>query len=1344
MKNIRLLILIFFCCSIAGAQADNPPTFKNISVLQGLSQKTVFAIAQDKHNYIWMGTQVGLNRFDGTTFRTYYHNANNKQTIASNHIFSLCSTSEGDLYIGTGIGLSQYIPEQDAFLNFSIPEGYTQIYDILPLTEQPDLLLATDRGLYLFDTQNKQIKGNITNCGSILSLCYFKRDAILVGTTEGIFFYYTHSQSTTRILHKVKGVSVSDIVYDPIQENIWIATLGEGIYCVNQNFQIIDHYQKDSPTHPIPNNYIRHIEMDPNGNFWIGTMNGVFYTSDGMKKIMPIKLIGEKGDQNEILSIRSILKDKQGGIWLGTFNSGCYYHNSKLPLFKSELLTDTQGSSANINCIAKDTINHTIWIGDLEQGIYTYDTEKQRFSRFLLNDSRIANKIKRIKCIMPDEEGYVYVGTHLNGLFRIDPKNRTVKQFNLSLDASESNSCYSMFNCDKEHIWLGSSKGFYIFNKKTFTISPKAIGQKNSDLNKALVADISSDREGYIWLATDKGIFRTDRNLKDPTPITYPTKDKASSIPANEILCSRTPGVIWINSTNGFYRYDNKKGTFDLYSSEDGLPSHSFRGMIEDKNGNIWLNSNRGIICLNPNNKFFKLYTEKNGVMPNKYEQQGFFSTKDNLFICNGHKGINIFAPEQFQDNSQLPTPVISGCYIHGQAINPNSKNAEITYNRYGEISSLSYSSKYTELTVSFSAIDFFSNTQNGFAYKLEGVDNVWNLTNFRSVAYSNLAPGRYKLSVKASNDNGLWNESPTTLDIYVAPQWYETWYVKGGVILLAIIIFTLIVRAYLLHTKMQTALLWEQKDKIRLEETNEEKIRFYTNISHELRTPINLILSPLEELIDVKEKLPQEVSEKLLYIHKSSRKLINIINQELDLRRTESDLLPLQVSPNNISEITNEIFAAFYHEFQKKKQNVTINNETDTPEIWCDRSYIEKILSCLLSNAVKFTPDSGKIIIALKRNKEQLNIQIKNTGEGIEAEKLNIIFERFYKVKEHQKGFGIGLAIAKKLVEKHHGTITAESTPNQWTIFTISIPCNENAYTEAEKQMMPNEKCDYSYIVEMEEEEEEMKAETDSADKDASTKNILIATADKEMGRYLNLFFKKEYHTIGTDSAESIPAILKSRNIDLIISDFLTDENDGLLFYTNIKRNLQTCHIPIILLADKEENDLQLKSAQAGIDEFILKPFAISMLKAKVKNLFMQKSRLYSHISSKLNTEYAQAAMNGADKEFIEQVVGIIEKNISNEHFSPEELAQQLNMGRSNLYTKMNEIIGEPPANFIRKIRIEKACAYLSEGRYRISEISDMVGFSTASYFTSCFKKERGCLPKEYVQKTKQKNTLK
>lgn len=1334
MKNILLPILAMCFWPISIVKADNSLAFKNFSIAQGLSQKTVYALAQDHHNYIWLGTQVGLNRFDGTTFRTYYHNANNKQSIASNNIFSLCCTPQGNLYIGTNIGLSEYLPEQDAFANYSIPGEYPQIYDLLPLSEQPELLLATDRGLYLFNTHSKQIKKSISNCGSILSLCYFKKDAILIGTAKGIFFYYTHNQNMTRILHEINDIPVSDIAYDPIQENIWIATLGKGLFCINRNFQIINHYQEKSPVCPIPSNYIRRIEMDSNGTFWIGTMNGVYSASTDMKKIMPIKPVGKGRDSNPLLSVRSILKDKQGGIWLGTYNNGCYYHNDKLPLFQSEPFSIAETPAAYINCIAKDTINHTIWVGDSEQGIYTYDMKKKRLSRFQIN-SPVANKIERIKCFLIDEDGYLYIGTHLNGIFRINPKSGSAKQFNISLGSQESNSCYSMFNDGKEHIWLGSGRGLYLFNKKTFSISPLSPKEGSSDLSKALIGDISIGRKNNIWLATDKGVFRTNRQLAKITPITYPGKEE--TIPASEILSSQTSGIIWINSTNGFYRYDSKRKTFELYSSEDGLPSHSFKGMMEDKNGNIWLNSNRGIIRFNPQNKTFKLYTEENGVLPNTYEQQGFFKTDDNRFICLGNNGINIFVPEQFQDNNQPPIPFISGCYLHGQAITYNSSNARMVYNRHGELSEISYSSKYTELTITFSAIDFFSNAQNRFAYKLEGTDKEWNITQFHSVTYPNLGPGHYRLLVKASNDNGQWNEMPTVLTIDISPQWYETWYVKGTGILLVIILITLAIRAYLLHTKMQTALLWEQKDKIRLEETNEEKIRFYTNISHELRTPINLILSPLEELISNKKKLPQEVSEKIIYIHNSSRKLINIINQELDLRRTESDLLPLQVSTNNISEIINEVCAAFYYEFQKRQQSVKINNEIDRPEVWCDRSYIEKILSCLLSNAVKFTPNSGEIVLSLTKDESLLNIQIKNTGEGIDAKKLDLIFKRFYKAKEQSTGFGIGLALTKKLVEKHHGTITAESIPSQWTTFTVTIPCSENTYTDTEKKVKSNEKCDYSYIIDTEEEDEE-KSEINCSNKNDMARSILIATADKKMGKYLHRFFGKEYNTIEAVSAETVPAILKSQNVDLILSDFLVNEDNGMFFYSNIKRNLQTSHIPIILLADKEDNDLKLKSAQAGIDEFILKPFSISMLEAKVKNLLMLKSRLYSHISNKLNTEYSQAAMNTADKEFIEQVVRIIEKNISNDQFTPDDLAQQLNMGRSSLYTRMNEIIGEPPANFIRKIRIDKACVYLNEGRYRISEISDMVGFSTASYFTSCFKKEKGCLPKNYIQKTR------
>ena len=1316
--------------------------FRNISVQQGLSQETVYALAQDARGYIWMGTQAGLNKFNGTVFRTYYHNPDDRGTLASNHVFSLCCTDEGQLYVGTNTGVSRYVPESDSFVNYDFPCGEVQVYDMLYLADSGEMLIATDMGLYVFNPGSAQIETVSSDSGIVLSLSRFRNDAVLVGTGEGIYFYYIPDRTMTRIFHQLGNMFVSDIAYNPVLEDIWIATLGKGLYRADRNFYITGHFTADGASRPVKN--FRRVEIDNDGRIWAGTLNGIFYMHPNADSFEYVNMSDDMGEPYPDISVRSILKDREGGIWIGTFRDGCFHYDNAFLRFRSVMFPGGNNRTyVGITCMAEDTLLKKILVGHSEKGLYVFEPETMEFSKFRLKNA--TRGIERIKCILPsDRDGYVYVGTHLDGIFRIDTRSGTVVRKKLSASVSESNSVYSLYDTGNGNLLIGSGRGLYVMDKKSLR-TYKVNAEGTGDFEKSLISDIQSDSGGKIWFATDKGVFVSDSSCRDFVQIKYPVSGVDSSIPANEILCSSRSAAIWINSFNGFFRYDMKSGTFIRYSQDDGLPTYSFKGMMEDGVGNIWMNSDRGIIFFNPDNKYFNLYTDRDGVLPNRHRSSGFLCTDDGVFICVGGDGLNMFRPERLYESGTLPVPVISGCYIQGRPVTPSMTDTEIAFNSYGELSSVSYPSAHSGLTVAFSTVDMRGGSPGMFAYKLEGMDNDWIYTNFPNVTYPELGAGNYRLLVKAVNGEGVMSEQYGELEISVLPRWYERWYFKGIMFLLAGIAALLIIYGYLNHSRMRTALLWEQKDKRRVQETNEEKIRFYTNISHELRTPINLILSPLEELVGKMKDLPQDISEKIRFIYHNSLKLNTIISQELDLRRTESEVLPLLVAPNDITEIVEDVFSSFYYEFRKREQEAAINNELSGTKVWCDRSYVEKILTCLLSNAVKFTPAKGSISISMKGEDGMLCLVVENSGDGISSDRLERIFERFYKADENHYGFGIGLYLTARLVEKHHGKISVESTPGKMTVFTVRIPMEESSYLETEKhdstdnKSITSAKSIYGFVDEYGEKVNDAAGPVQSQD-NAERPTILLATDNEDMGRYMASFFEKEYRLIVTDSAESTISALRNENIGLVVCDFSYDGDKLVQLCTRIKRNIQTSHIPIMLLSDKDEHGLQLDLAKAGVDEFLVKPVSIFMIDVKIKNMFLQKDRLYSHMLNKFSGEYSIAAVNASDKEFVEQVITAIDANISDESFSPENLAAVLNMSRSNLYSKMNEIIGEPPANFIRRLRIDRSCRYLAEGRYRISEISELVGFATPSYFSICFKKQKGCLPKEYVQKLRDK----
>lgn len=1326
MKNYLILLLAFFYNICINAYEKY--TFENFSVANGLSQKTAYTMAQDKRGYIWIGTEIGLNKFDGISFKQYYHDPNDACSIANNKILSLYYDNES-LWIGTSLGLSKYIPEHDNFINYCVPDTPLEVYDIITVPSTDRLLLATDKGLAIFDIKQKTTSLLPSlNSITVLNLCRIK-DTIIMGTDNGVFSYDDNTKHIINIIPSLKGKTITDFIYDSALQTIWISTFGNGLYKADEKFNIIQCFEKDNSG--LHSNFIRKIEIDNMGQLWIGALDGLFLLSSDRTNISEITNYNKKNLYNK--SVRSIIKDAQNGIWIGTYHDGIfYYHDKKTKFDFQDFEIENTPLSGHISCIVEDTINKTIWIGSSVEGLYQYDILRRKLKKYSVDGEQ--NKLLcNIKCLIVDTDGSIILGTHLNGIIHIDPRFKSVKQYNITVPKSENNSCYSLCKTENNNVLIGTSNGLYIYN----TQSHKMTKYNNREVNNLLISHIFRDCHNRIWLCSNKSTYyiSNDEKLEE---VYYITKTSKEKIPSFSVISTEN-GTVWINSSNGLYKYISENERIELITFKEGLPCNAIYGMLEDMSNNIWINTNKGIVCFSPLYKTFKLYSYNDGVHPNIYEQYGYCKTNDGFFLFTGDKGINIFNPNTFTDNPFQTTPIISSCNIQGNAITESPKHYSIYYNCYGELSSIKVPANEENITINYSAIDYFSGRQNLFSYKLEGIEENWNQTNRRSVSYHNLKPGEYTFLLRAANSTGLWSDTLSSLTITIEPLWYQTWYFKVILYIMLISIMFYIIRSYIVQSKTKIELESERLDKERLQEISQEKIRFYTNISHELRTPINLILSPLEELMG-NNALDENLSNKISYIYNNSKKLLRIINQELDSRRAESDVLPLNASFNDISIVINEVYDMFSNKAQEKELQYKFINEISNDKILCDASYIEKITVNLISNAIKFSSFQGLVTIKIKKEDNNFIIEVSNTGEEIPKDKIELIFNRFYKADERHVGLGIGLSLVKSLVDKHHGRITVTSKENDKTTFAIYIPQDISIYSQNEISVMKDENKKISindYIIDNNESINIKNTSLLDTEENVSG-NILIVTENNEMRNYLYEYFSHKYNVLTSETYESAIISLKKENIDIVLSDVSLSSKNGINLCSDIKKNLQTCHIPVLLMSDYGGDDLHLQSIMAGAEDLILKPFSISMLEGKINNMFMLKKRIHSHLSGELDTQYSLAASNETDKEFINNVIQVIEDNINNEDFTPDDLAQQLNMGRSTLYTRMSTIAGEAPANFIRKVRIEKACKLLIEGKYRISEISDMVGFSTPSYFTSCFKKYKGCLPKEYIKKIK------
>jgi hypothetical protein len=604
-------------------------------------------------------------------------------------------------------------------------------------------------------------------------------------------------------------------------------------------------------------------------------------------------------------------------------------------------------------------------------------------------------------------------------------------------------------------------------------------------------------------------------------------------------------------------------------------------------------------------------------------------------------------------------------------------------------------------------------------------------------VSYSNLPQGTYRFLVKAANSDGKWNETPTELEIIILPVWYKTWWAffLFAVAFIASTIF--IFRYFWIRKSMKAELQMAQIDKERQKEVNEMKLRFFINISHELRTPLTLILAPLHEMLN---KVNDRWQHKQLELMKqNANRLLHLVNQLLDYRKAELGVFGLKVKPVQVHRIIEKNFRFYEALAQQKGIQYDFCSEVEDKEILCDPNYLELIVNNLLSNAFKHTEEGHSITVSLKESGNNLLLQVKDTGSGIPLEEQKKIFERFYQVKSDHIGSGIGLSLVQRLVELHHGHIELESAEGVGSTFSIFLPTDEKFYRPEEFQRestITEIEQDYSsnsqetYIIDTEEISEK---ESEETAKPQRQETILIAEDNTDIRQYLCEELGKSYHILQASNGEEALTILKEQDTDLILTDVMMPVMDGLQLCKQIKQSLRTCHIPVIILSAKTDLKEQLEGLQVGADDYIPKPFSMSMVAAKIKNLFRTRHRAIEHYSHSLEIEPEKVALNPLDEELLKKAMAIVEKNLDNVEFSTNDFAREMCMSRSNLHIKMKALTGESTNDFIRKIRFNQACKLLQEGRYTVSEISGMVGFNTPSYFATSFKKYFGCLPSEY-----------
>ena len=1344
MKIIQTLLVLLggLFPFILNAGTTEDIYFSHIGMEDGLSHSTIFAINQDKEGNLWFATYDGVNKYDGYNFTVYRHEYANPNSIASDITRCIAIDDSDQIWVGTREGLSFYNRRKNSFSNYYYKKNgiNVPINSIAPIKENW-LMLGTAEGILLFDIKKECFINDTLPSLHLLKPTVLVRQGeyIYIGAEDGVYTYTLSGGKLERLVSMPAGIRIHAILCQMFSR-IWMATEGDGLFMYDAKTKELKNYRYESEQSGLNSNYVRSLELDTENRLWVGTYSGLNIYKEATDNFSSIKSSEIQEGSLSQNSVRSIFKDSQGGMWLGTYWGGLNYYHPLCNRFQRIKHVPFLNSLSNnvVSCIVEDS-EHNLWIGTSDGGLNFYDSTSKLYKNYLFKSGSLDVPFKDIKTVYVDEEhDKVYVGAHAGGMMALQRKSGRVEYFNRQNSNLPSNNIYSIISDENGGLWVASLEHLLHFDidKRNFTIVDKdQNGRKLQQYNRLLFRD--SRRR--IWVGGEMGVSVYNQIGTDFLANTDFHIDPILQQAFVNCFYESTSGYIWIGTRSGLFAM--KEGSKELlqYTTADGLPSNVIYGIMEDAYARLWISTNQGLSCLNPENGKFRNFTILDGLQGNQFNAGSYCRQDNGYMLFGGVNGITLFRPETLIDNPYAPKPVINKLFVYNKEVLPNDETG-ILSETIEDSDHITFPSPQNPFAISFVVSNYIAGKHNTFAYKLEGYNDEWYRQNDTSpVSYSNLPAGDYTFYIKAANNDGKWNEEPTVLHIRVLPVWYCTWWALSLFALSFMLVVFGIVRYFWLRKSMQAEILMERLDKEKQEEISQMKIRFYVNISHELRTPLTLIVAPLQELLS--RISGHWEHEQLLYIQRNTNRLLHLVNQLMDYRRAELGIFKLRlVSANAYKRVLNSFMN---YESLSKKKDIDYNfyTELQDKELLFDENYLDLIVNNLLSNAFKYTEEGESITVKLYQEAGDLVLQVTDTGIGIPKEKQEKIFERFYQVESGREGSGIGLSLVQRLVELHHGRIELESEPGKGSTFSIYLPQDKSVYSReellggeenADNQRVYSTNAHDVYIGDEEE------ADTESEEDENTNKRgtLLVVEDNKELRQYLVNGLSGLFNMLEAENGQKALDILKEKEVDLIVTDVMMPVMDGAKLCKLVKQNLRTCHIPIYMLSAKADIKYQLEGLQVGADDYIAKPFSMAILKAKIMNMLRTRHRIFEHYSNTTEIEPEKLTNNTMDEELLRKAIAVIERNMDNVEFSTEQFAREMNMSRSNLHLKLKAITGKSAIDFIHKIRFNRACQLLQEGKYNVSEISFMVGYNTPSYFAARFKKYIGCLPTEYGKK--------
>ena len=1370
MKAQILLLFSIYCFLIGSTPVMKAQTGKFYSTDKELSNSLINVVYQDRKGFIWIATENGLNKFDGTRFSIYRHNATDSTSLKNNYVRTLFEDSRGNFWIGCINGLQRYDRATDSF---------------------HELFISRKDG-----RKNPHITSIIERRNGTLWIATSGQGAISLKKDSPPASFHIETELTDRM-----GSNYLNVIFEDSRQNLWIATEEKGLYRYSPESKELKSYK--TPYH-IAGDDVSAICEDAHGQIFVGTLTkGLFRLSSRQEgNFAPVLyqnrmnlnirtliidtrgklIIGTDGEgvkeyqpQQDIIvdseinagpfdfsksKVHSLIEDKDHNVWLGIFQKGLILVpgiSNKFDYYGYKSIHSNTIGSSCVMAIYTDE-QATIWIGTDNDGLYAINDQGKQLRHYTHQADNPQSVPGTILCLYEDSNQELWLGSYFNGLARMNKRTGTCQDAT-SLLQGNLNAGKPKVSCiieDKnKNLWVGTyGSGLYKINLPTQHVTYyESTRNENDDwsinrLPNDWISCLLEDEEGMIWIGTYKGLAVL--NPQTDSFINY--KKQNNLLPGYVVysLLENSHGEIWAGTSEGLVCLNKDRLTPVLFTAADRLPSDIICGLAEDDKKNIWISTHQGISKLNPLEKKFINYYAGDGLQGNEFTRTAVFKDKRGKIFFGGTNGVTAFYPQDITEIKKEMNVLITGFYVANRPVKKGDKSGNNVITDTAVMDTEQFTLAYNENTFSidFSVLEFSNPDRISYQYKIKELGDEWISTQpgTNRVTYSSLKPGKYTFSVQARDHNNFSNIR--TVTIAITPPWYQTWWAKvfwGCLGVLLIYALTMYILSRIRHRQE----VMRQKH---MEQINEAKLQFFINISHEIRTPMTLIISPLEKLLaEHSEKQPV-----YLMIYRNAQRILRLINQLMDIRKLDKGQMHLKFRETDMVGFINDLMQTFNYQAQKKNITFTFEKElggADSLKVWIDLNNFDKVLMNVLSNAFKYTHEEGNIEVSLKTGhndayrgalKDYFEIDITDNGIGIDKNKIKQIFERFYQIDNDMTqsnfGTGIGLHLSRSLVELHHGIIKAENREDgQGTRFIIRLPLGSN-HLKAEELENPKETGSEPTISQLPkdsiyETEEENKTNEYRKHKAKTRYRVLIVEDDEEIRRYIRNELDSDFRIYEcTNGREGLETILKEKP-DLVISDVMMPEMDGITLCRKIKQNININHIPVVLLTAKSKAEDQIEGLEIEADAYIVKPFNTELLRTSISNLIANRERLRGKLVGEQQVEekITKIEMKSNDEILMSKVMKTINEHLADPTLNVEMLAANVGMSRVHMHRKLKELTNQSARDFIRSIRLKQAANLLREKNLSVSEVAYATGFSNLSHFSNTFRDFYGISPSEY-----------